>query len=164
MVGYSIGTGNATTSTGDWWYPNITSATDTMTITTGSTGGYSIQTPITYVAAPQRVQPPMEFNKYINASDLIEEFIKFAGKENLKPGEVLELPMDLFIKWLVIRACEEDQEEPNVTLALPAPRQQPKCLGCGQFMVPIVGLMLHAQRCAEFFFNRRHSRLPAGLN
>lgn len=158
MTGWYAGT-DVATGTAGYYNLTSTSATDTLTITAGGAGGYTISSP-DYIwygdeihAQPRRVQAPKEFNKYINASDLIEEFIKFAGVEGLKAGEVLELPMELFIKWLVIRACEEDKEEPNVTLALPGPPVQPRCLGCGQWM-RVTPAMLHTQRCAEFFFSR----------
>ena len=100
-----------------------------------------------------RAPAPRNFNRYINASDLMEEFIQFLGEQKDKKGEVFQLPMELFIKWLIIRACEEDQEEPNVTLELPSPKKQNRCLGCNQFMVKDV-MPLHNDKCANIYFNR----------
>jgi hypothetical protein len=53
-----------------------------------------------------------EFNEFINATDLMEEFIRFLGKYNVRQDEVLQIPVELFINWLVIKACEKDREEP----------------------------------------------------
>lgn len=107
----------------------------------------------------QRRPPPRNFNKYINASDLLEEFIRYAGDAGVRQGEVLALPLDLFVKWLIIRACEEDEEEPNVTLEL-GPAPQPRCLGCQQFMRRGTPLPLHGQRCATHLFNREKAQRP----
>lgn len=69
-------------------------------------------------ASPIRRPPPREFNRFINASDLLEEFIHYLGTLSVKKSEVMELPVELFIKWLIIRACEADGEEPNVEMPL----------------------------------------------
>jgi hypothetical protein len=50
-----------------------------------------------------------EFNRFINASDLLEEFITYMGKKfDVKQGEILQIPMELFVTWLIMKACEED--------------------------------------------------------
>tara|TARA_Y100000310_G_scaffold126272_1_gene125028 strand:+ start:2803 stop:3243 length:441 start_codon:yes stop_codon:yes gene_type:complete len=105
-------------------------------------------------APPTRNAPPREFNRYISASDLLEEFIRWLGDEGLRQRDVAGLPLEHFIKWLVIRACEEDQEEPNVEMpALPAPRMLHRCVGCGRFMPHAITLALHAI-CSVGYFNR----------
>ena len=104
---------------------------------------------------PPRMKPS-GFNKYVNASDLLEEFIAFLGSERVKKGEVMGLPVELFIKWLIIRACEEDEEEPNVVLQLPAPKAKPRCLGCGQYMHLNPGIpLIHNQQCSQYYFSRK---------
>lgn len=137
----------------------ITTATDNTTtpyyLTAPAQWSISSLTPqpVTAPIDPAiRLSPPREFNKYINASDLLEEFIKWLGEQGVKQGEVMELPVELFIKWLIIKACEQDEEEPNVTLQLPAPKKQPHCLGCGQFMAKSAPLALHAGLCADNYF------------
>lgn len=105
--------------------------------------------------------PPRSFNRYVNASDLLEEFIGFVGAEGVSQGEVLGLPVDLFIKWLVIRACEEDAEVPPVTLQLPPRPAQPRCVGCGRWMRRGTRLPLHGERCASYAFCRRDRQLVA---
>jgi len=118
---------------------------NTTSATTTTTGWDIIQV---------RAAPPREFNPYINTSDLLEEFIAFLGDQDVKQRQVMQIPMEYFVKWLVIRACEVDQEEPTVELpALPATKQ-PRCLGCQRFMGLEVLLPLHGAACAERFFNR----------
>lgn len=109
--------------------------------------------------AIKRRPAPLEFNKYINASDLLEEFIRYCGEQGVRQREMLELPVDLFIKWLIIRACEADKEEPNVTLELPAPKRQCRCLGCGKFMRRGLALPMHDPRCYNFYFVRSQRAL-----
>lgn len=108
-------------------------------------------------AKNRRLPAPREFNRYINASDLLEEFIGFLGEHDVRQSEVMSMPLELFIKWLIIRACEEDQEEPNVTLQLPAPKQKTRCLGCGKFMKKDVKLLMHGEQCAQYYFRRQQS-------
>ena len=85
-----------------------------------------------------------EFNRYINSSDLLEEFIKFVSKQgNITKKEFFNLPVELFIQWLVIRAGEADGEDADynpVTQALPLAlpnfkkRHSVKCKCCGKFI------------------------------
>ena len=95
----------------------------------------------TYKAAPR------EFNTYINASDLLDEFIRFLGTEGVKQGEVMDLPLELFIKWLIVRSCEADGEEPP--LQLPPVKKclakpQPRCVKCQRYMRKEIVVPLHA--------------------
>ncbi len=110
----------------------------------------------------KREAPPLAFNKFINASDMLEEFIMFLGTENVKSHQVMDLPVELFIKWLVIRACEADGEEPNVTLELPAPEDVPRCTVCKRFMrkQPV---MIDRPRCFELYQLRPTSAITAGV-
>lgn len=160
-----------TDSTFDWpLFLNQFSTAATTTATTFSNWQtpMSYQTPYTnpYNMPPVdpsifRQLPPLEFNKYINASDLMEEFIKWVGSEGVRRREVMTLSIELFIKWLIIRACEQDQEEPNVTLQLPAPKQQPRCLGCGKWIKAQEIVHLHDARCADYYYVRKgnHAKL-----
>lgn len=98
---------------------------------------------------------PRGFNRYVNGSDLLEEFIKYLGEQGVRQSEVMSLPIDLFIRWLVIRACEADEVEPNITLELPALPPQPRCLGCQRYLSRNASPPpLHDARCAERYFTR----------
>jgi hypothetical protein len=103
----------------------------------------------------RREAPPLAFNKYINASDMLEEFIKFLGTHNVRQGEVMGLPMDLFIKWLIIRAAEADNEPTDVVFQLPAPKDQPRCLGCQKYIKNGTPAQMHGPKCAEWYFARQ---------
>lgn len=126
-----------------WWRNGGSSYTFDYT-TDITTAGYDTQ-------PPPRRPAPREFNRYLNASDLLEEFIRFAGERGADADEILQLPIELFVKWLIIRAAEADQEEPPIAMpplrALPAP--QPRCLGCGRWMRRTIAIPLHDTRCAD---------------
>ena len=107
-------------------------------------GSYSLKdanAKITYKAARHR-----EFNKYLNCSDLIEEFINYVGGIGLKKNEIMKIPVSLFIAFLVVRAAEADGEDVpeqevmmlknahNDILLLPAPDKKPHCELCGRFI------------------------------
>lgn len=88
------------------------------------------------VRIPTQVQPatmqldypdhaPRGFNRYLNASDLMEEFIKDLGVLGIKQGEFVDLPVMLFLNWLVIRAAEADEDAPPVKVN--------HCQRCGRF-------------------------------
>lgn len=82
---------------------------DDSLIEVDESGNYQIldkEAVVTYKATNVR-----EFNKYINASDILEEFILFLGKMGAKQGEVLNVPIELFINWIIFRASQEDGEE-----------------------------------------------------
>lgn len=99
---------------------------------------------------------PLNFNKFINASDLMEDFVRFLGENDVKKKDALSIPIESFVKWLIIRACEEDQEEPNITLQLPAPRRQTRCLGCQRFLKEGVEIPIHDERCYIFYQRRKN--------
>lgn len=107
-----------------------------------------------------------EFNKYLNASDLIEEFILYLKGLGLTEREILAIPINLFIAFLVIRAAESDGEElpakeqalltnarGQLLLQAPAKRVIPRCTFCGRFIANILAAKalffcspLHAER------------------
>eukprot|EP00697_Spironema_sp_BW2_P014374 gnl/Spiro4/4803_TR2404_c0_g1_i3.p3 gnl/Spiro4/4803_TR2404_c0_g1~~gnl/Spiro4/4803_TR2404_c0_g1_i3.p3 ORF type:complete len:238 (-),score=21.36 gnl/Spiro4/4803_TR2404_c0_g1_i3:4820-5533(-) len=101
-----------------------------------------------------------DFNTFINASDKLEEFIKFCGVENVKQGEVLNLPLHLFIKWLVIEAAKADAEpEPDLPL-LPDLRKvtTPKCRCCGKYLhraKAIQGFNFCGPKCFSLAYTKR---------
>lgn len=51
-----------------------------------------------------------EFNRFVSGSDLLEAFMKHvaAVAPEIRSREMLGLPVELFIKWLVISAAEQD--------------------------------------------------------
>lgn len=103
-------------------------------------GNYTIEDKdarITYKA--NRVR---EFNRYVNASDLLEEFIKFAGEQNVSQEEFMQLPIELFINWLILEAALADGEEPpqqEIKTLETSFKQvnQHRCLCCGRFITKV---------------------------
>ncbi len=82
-----------------------------------------------------------EFNRFVNASDIFEEFIHYVGKLGVTREQLPKLPVELFIKYIIIRATEEDgdlvPEEMKLEHhpALMAPRKHTsRCLSCGRFV------------------------------
>ena len=70
-----------------------------------------------------------EFNRYINASDLLEEFIREMGARGVKQSEILDVPIELFISWIIYKAAQQDGDEAEKP-RIPAPQ----CLACGRFI------------------------------
>ena len=77
-----------------------------------------------------------DFNPFLNASDKIEDFIRFCGSVGVKQDEMMDIPIRLFIAWLVIEAAKADGEpEPADVPLLPdlKARAKPRCRSCGRF-------------------------------
>lgn len=87
--------------------------------------------------------PVREFNRYVNASDLLQDFIRFVGSLGVRQSEVLNIPIELFINWLIFKAAEQDNDQPPEDLTPPQSHPKllqakncnsPKCLYCGRFI------------------------------
>lgn len=76
------------------------------------------------------------YNTFLNASDKLEAFIRFCGTVGVRQDEVLRLPIELFIAWLVIEAARQDGEaEPDLPLVPDLKKiVKPRCNGCGRFL------------------------------
>lgn len=79
-----------------------------------------------------------EFNPFINSSDLLEAFIKDLGELGVKQDEVLKVPIEMFINWLIFKAADQDGDNaPDDVPLLESsvkPHKHPKCLCCGKFI------------------------------
>lgn len=83
-----------------------------------------------------RANRTRDFNSFLNASDKLESFIAFCGQHGVKQNEMLELPINLFIAWLVIESAKADQEPvPDIPL-LPDLRKKlnRQCTVCKKFL------------------------------
>lgn len=140
---------------------------DGSTLKVDSYGNYQVfdqDSKVTYKA--NRVR---EFSRYINASDLLEEFVGYVGRLGLdvKQTEVLKLPIEAFINWLVLQAATKDGDSleglPSVEKALPAPiPKKPRCLGCGRFMSKMWAATSRMAFCSQEHW-RDHVRNGAPL-
>jgi hypothetical protein len=81
-----------------------------------------------------------EFSPYLNASDLLASFIEYVGSLGVRKDEVMRLPLQLFVSWLIIEACERDgdiippelvpvHQDPAVLQVV-----KPRCMRCGKFI------------------------------
>lgn len=106
-----------------------------------------------------------DFNRFINVSDRIEEFIAFCGEQGVRADEMLNLPISLFIGWLVIEAAKADKEpEPDVKL-LPDLRRHStaRCVDCGRFISPALK-QKRIEYCGPGCFERQFMAVAVVVN
>lgn len=65
---------------------------------------------------------PLRANRFLAASDLLEDFIAYVGPHGVSKAEFRDLPIELFIQWLVLEAAKQDGED---IAELPDPAQHP---------------------------------------
>lgn len=83
-----------------------------------------------------RANKTRDFNPFINASDKLEAFIQFCGALGVKQSEMLNIPIKLFIGWLIIEAARADGDEADVELLDGIyDHVRPRCT-CGRFISP----------------------------
>lgn len=81
-----------------------------------------------------------EFSPHLNASDMVAKFIEYCGALGVRRGELMDLPINLFIQWLIVEAAARDDDAlPDDVVPLDkSPRLialvKPKCLACGRFI------------------------------
>jgi hypothetical protein len=81
-----------------------------------------------------------EWSPYLNASDMLGKFMEQVATMGVSRKEVLQLPLELFVAWLVIEAAERDGDEvPEDVVPVKQHRAlgevvRPKCLACGKFV------------------------------
>jgi hypothetical protein len=76
-----------------------------------------------------------EFNKFINASDLLEMFIADCGDLGAKQNQILDIPIELFINWLIMEAAIADGDKPpDDVKSLSEIRKTKHCKYCGKFI------------------------------
>jgi hypothetical protein len=83
---------------------------DGTLIEVDATGNFTIkdeQARITYLATRVR-----NFNRFVNGSDLVGEFIEDLGKLGANQEQAAAADIEMFIRWLVHKAAEHDQEAP----------------------------------------------------
>lgn len=79
-----------------------------------------------------------EFNRFLNASDLLEEFVKDCGQYGVRKQDFFEITVDVFINWLIVKAALHDGD-PVPTAEINENRRLkrlslPKCHHCGRFI------------------------------
>lgn len=87
-----------------------------------------------------RANRSRDFNRYINASDLLEEFLRYLRSMGVKRKEVMKVDLGVFISWLIIAAAEADQiDKPQEEVLMiehhvKRTKLQPKCKCCAKFI------------------------------
>jgi hypothetical protein len=96
-----------------------------------------------------------EFNVYLSASDLLEDFIRDMGKEGVLQSELLQLPVNCFIHWLILQAAikDGDSTEDCVPPQKFLPKKKDRCKCCGRFL-PRVQLVADIHFCNGSHLNR----------
>lgn len=156
---------NSTSSTtGGWLYfDNSTSTATTTNYPIGSSNTVYVNWPTHVQAQPQPTPDPRVLNRYLNASDLCEEFIRDLGDLGVKQGEILAVPMELFFNWLVVKAAEEDgyavDDIPKLPERLETYRRD-RCRACGRFL-PTWKREQGMLYCNGDHFDRAATRLAA---
>ena len=101
-------------------------------------GNYHIEdkdAKVTYKANKMR-----EFSPHLNASDMVAQFVKYVGGLGVRQSEVLGLPLELFINWLIIEAAERDHDQIPPDVQRLEHRSdlkmvvKPRCLKCKRFI------------------------------
>lgn len=80
-----------------------------------------------------------EFNKYLNASDVLEDFIKYLGSMGVTKKNLKDINIEMFILWLIITAAEKDDIEKPVAEVLKLEdmtkrMHYDRCTCCGRFL------------------------------
>jgi hypothetical protein len=132
-------TSNATTSQ-DWYWSygdNGTTAavpTTTKWLKAPAVVKVSLPVPTIQNPPPAIVTPPAAFNPYVNASDLMAKFVEYCGSRGLKQHEVLGVPVQAFIHWLIHEAAKHDGQ-PNAAEGVPPVlAAHNRCRRCGRFL------------------------------
>lgn len=109
-----------------------------------------------------------EFNRYLNASDLLEEFIGEAGRAGVKKSDVLDGLFGVFVHWLILKAAERDGDDVPDDIrpiaehpALPQPVSPGHCRVCGRFVTKQAikdELPFCGERHLVLFFSRKWRR------
>ncbi len=55
-----------------------------------------------------------EFNTFLNASDRVEDFIRYCAGFDITQREMVDLPLRLFIMWLITEAATADEVVPEI--------------------------------------------------
>lgn len=87
-----------------------------------------------------RANRSRDFNRYINASDLLEEFLRYLRSMGVKRKDVMKVDLGVFISWLIIAAAEADQiDKPQEEVLMiehhvKKTKLTPKCKCCAKFI------------------------------
>lgn len=84
--------------------------------------------------------PRYGFNPYLNCSDLLESFVGWCKDQNVSRGDFKNLPISLFILWIITEAAVKDGDPadevyPLLTSAVKEHKHHThRCRHCGKFL------------------------------
>lgn len=148
QTAFTTNTASQTATNSVWAATNQSSAAGTTisaaTSLSRSLSQYSTWVDSTWVddalaPQPQRGRyPPRDFNKYLNASDLLGEFFDYLATLGIKKRDINQINVKLFVAWLVIRAAEADGEaKPQAEVLMledGVKKAKPRCRHCQRFI------------------------------
>jgi len=117
-----------------------------------------------------------EFNPFLNANDLLGEYVDFLGNHGVDAIGILRSPIELFVTWLIHKAAEADGDEiplgavkpeehplfeqllfgqivflpPRKLLLAPKQNWNERCKWCGKF------ISMQKCQCQIFFCDPEH--------
>jgi hypothetical protein len=85
-----------------------------------------------------RANPVRDWSPHLNASDMLANFVQYAGSLGVKREDVMDLPIHLFLAWLIIEAAERDgdpvEEPPLIENPAMLSVIRPRCQWCGRYI------------------------------
>lgn len=91
------------------------------------------------------------FNRFLNASELLEAFIKDMAPSGIRQDQVLKVPIEAFINWLIFQAAKEDGDD------IPDEYYNHRCIYCKRFIAKklvIMGVNFCNARHLDGYLNR----------
>ena len=91
------------------------------------------------------------FNRFLNASELLEAFIKDLAPTGIRQNQVLKVPVEAFINWLIFKAAEADGDP------LPDEYYNHRCLYCQRFIprkLVVLGVNVCNPRHLDGYFKK----------
>ncbi len=83
-----------------------------------------------------------DYNRFIDGSSLLEEFIKDCGIAGIKQSEFMNITIEVFIHWLIYKAALKDDDPLPEGVYAPGKHPEttklkwPHCRSCGKFISP----------------------------
>jgi hypothetical protein len=89
-----------------------------------------------------KTAPVRGFNKYLNASDLMEDFVRYCATQKITRREFQNLPISLFICWIILESAKADGDPTEESQLLLDQQKKThinpvhRCRCCGKFISP----------------------------
>lgn len=121
-------------------------------------GGFKVEdtnAKVLYRAARVR-----NFNPFMNAADMLEEYIKELIPLGIRQDQVLHLEIESFIFWLVHKAAEQDRDPVPIGIPRLPARKIPRCGYCKRF-IRHAWAAAQISFCSPIHMERQLARIPS---